>query len=208
VAGRRRPPAHAGVGPMAQRCGISITCRSRDRSPAPPNAHLAGLLRLHNVLVPLPALEFLLVLNGPAEFGQALRDVGLLGQEGLAALLGLLELISLPCELYPGCLQMVGIGPAKLLPGLLGLVEPIRCHSQLAAGLVPAPGSKAPCFELHCGPLVAELRLMEVAGGLSDRAVRPTASAGPQVGGVPLDRPQLATDLVKVGRAVRRNRAS
>ena len=109
---------------------------------------MTGLLALQYALVAVPALEFLFVLDGPVELDQTLRDVGVLGQEGLAGLLGLLELGSLACELAPGRLQLVGVGSAVLLPGLLGAVEASRCLPQLAAGLVPAPRPKVPRFEV------------------------------------------------------------
>ena len=51
---------------------------------------MASLLSLHDASVALPALNLLFVLDGPAELGQTMRDVGVLGQEGLAGLLGLL----------------------------------------------------------------------------------------------------------------------
>ena len=105
---------------------------------------MASLLSLQYAPVALPALDLLFVLDGPAELGQTTRDVGVLGQEGLPGLLGLLELISLPCELYPGRLQLVGIRSAVLLPGLLGAVEASRCLPQLAAGFVPSPGPRSP----------------------------------------------------------------
>ena len=109
---------------------------------------MASLLSLQYAPVALPALNLLFVLDGPAELGQTMRDVGMLGQECLAGLLGLLELISLPCELAPGRLKLVGVRSAVLLPGLLGLVEASRCLPQLAAGLVPAPGPEVPGFEI------------------------------------------------------------
>ena len=103
---------------------------------------------MQRALVALPALDLLLLLDGPAELGQTTRDVGVLGQEGLTGLLGLLELISLPCELYPGRLQLVGIWSAVLLPSLVGLVEAGRCLPQLPAGLVPAPGPQVSSLEV------------------------------------------------------------
>ena len=109
---------------------------------------MASLLSLHYAPIALPALNLLFVLDGPAELRQTPRDVGVLGQEGLPGLLRLLELISLPCEFYPGRPQLVGIWSAVLLPGLLGAVEASRCLPQLAAGLVPAPGPKVSGFEV------------------------------------------------------------
>ena len=66
----------------------------------------------------------------------------MLGQEGLAGLLGLPELRRLADELAPDRLQLVGVGLAVLLPVLLGAAEASRCLPQLAAGLVPAPGPR------------------------------------------------------------------
>ena len=109
---------------------------------------MASLLSTQYAPVGLPALNLLFVFDGPAEFGQTRRDFGVLGQEGLPGLLGLLELISLPCELYPGRLQLIGIWSAVLLPSLVGGVEAGRCLPQLAARLVPAPRAKAPRFEV------------------------------------------------------------
>ena len=109
---------------------------------------MASLLRLQYAPVGLPALNLLFVLDGPAELGQMTRDVGVLGQEGLAGLLGLLQLSGLAAQLAPGRLELVGVRLAMLLPGLLGLIEAGRCLPQLAAGLVPSPGPKAPGFEV------------------------------------------------------------
>ena len=87
---------------------------------------MASLLSSQYAPVGLPALNLLFVLDGPAKLVQTMRDVGVLGQEGLAGLLRLLELISPPCELYPGRLQLVGIWLAVLLPGPRGLAEASR----------------------------------------------------------------------------------
>ena len=118
---------------------VSGACQMRE---------VASLLSLQYAPVGLPALNLLFVLDGPAELGQTMRDVGVLGQEGLPGLLRLLQLIGLAGQLAPGRLQLVGIWLAVLLPGLLGLVEASRCLPQLAASLVPSPRPKAPGFEV------------------------------------------------------------
>ena len=83
---------------------------------------MASLLSLHDAPVALPALNFLFALDGAAELGQTMRDVGVLGQEGLAGLLGLPELRRLADELAPDRLQLVGVGLAVLVE-LVGGVE-------------------------------------------------------------------------------------
>ncbi len=122
-----------------------------------PNAHVAGLLAFQYAPVGLPALNLLFVLDGQAELGQTKRDVGVLGQECLAGLLGLLELICLPCELYPGRLQLVGIWSAVAAPRTAwpGRSQPMPP----SAGGGPCAGPKAP------GPRLRSL--LRLAGSAS-----------------------------------------
>ena len=78
-----RPAGAAGVGSMAQRCGLSITCRSPSRCPArakggdgePPLVAVCAGSSAH-VEPPVRA-------RWPGELVQTTRDFSVLGQEGL-----------------------------------------------------------------------------------------------------------------------------
>ena len=174
----RRPPWRApGKLPGVQRTGVvlqvdpvpEVGLEALAALELPGRPALSEHLEVAHVLQLFPGFD------GTAEIGDVGRDVGVLGQEGLAFGWGLLQPGDLGGDLASSGLQELRLGLADSSPSLHGNIEAGTGVLQLGPCLAPGPAAEVPVPGHLLCPLVGDGRVPRGARGLGSGSAGPAA---------------------------------